>query len=370
MIVGCVKEIKIGENRVGLTPYGVHSLVSGKHTVLIEKNAGIGSGFSNEDYEKAGAKIIATAKAVFDKADMIIKVKEPQKSEFSYFRKGQILYTYLHLAAEKDVTDMLLKKGVVGIAYETVELPDGSLPLLTPMSEVAGRMAVHIGSYFLQKPNGGLGRLLSGIPGVKPGNVVILGTGVVSTNAAKIAIGMGADVIMFGRNLERMRYLDDIFYGKTHTQASNPLAIEEALRYADLVVSGVLIPGAKAPKLVTRKMLKSMRKGAVIVDVAIDQGGSTETSKPTSHADPIYEVDGIIHYCVTNMPGAVPRTSTLGLTNATIKYALDIANKGWKAAVEADPALAKGVNTVDGKLTYEGVAEAFNMKYTPLSEVM
>ncbi len=370
MIIGCVKEIKIGENRVGLTPYGVYSLVAAGHTVLVQKSAGVGSGFSDEAYTKAGAKIIATAQAIFDKADMIIKVKEPQKSEFNYFRKGQILYTYLHLAAEREVTEMLLKKGVTGIAYETVELPDTSLPLLTPMSEVAGRMGVHVGCYFLQKPNGGLGRLLSGIPGVKPGNVVILGTGVVSTNAAKIAIGMGADVIMFGRNLERMRYLDDVFYGKTHTQASNPLAIEEAISYADLVVSGVLVTGERAPKLVTKKMLKKMRKGAVIVDVAIDQGGSTETSKPTSHADPVYEVDGILHYCVTNMPGAVPRTSTIGLTNATIKYALDLANKGVEKAIHDDAALAKGVNTIEGKLTYRGVAEAFNLKYTPLSEVI
>lgn len=370
MVIGTVKEIKIGENRVGLTPYGTQILIQNRHTVLVEKDAGTGSGFSNEDYKKAGAKIVPSAAEVYKKAEMIIKVKEPQEAEFKYYRPGLILYTYLHLAAEPKVTKMLLEKKVTGIAYETVELSDGSLPLLTPMSEVAGRMAIQVGAYFLQKPNGGEGKLLGGVPGVTPGRVVIFGTGVVSTNAAKMAMGLGAHVTIFGRNLERLRYLDDVFGGRLITQFSYPAAIEEAITQADLVVSGVLVTGAKAPKLVARKMLKKMKKGAVIVDVAIDQGGSFETSRPTTHADPVYEVDGIIHYCVTNMPGAVPYTSTLALTNATVKYALDLAGKGIKKAVLDDPSLAKGVNTIDGKCIYQAVAEAFNLKCTPLGKVI
>lgn len=370
MTVGTVKEIKIGENRVGLTPHGTQILIQNGHTILIEKDAGVGSGFSNEDYKKAGAKIVPSAAEVYKKAEMIIKVKEPQKAEFKYYRPNLILHTYLHLAAEPEVSKMLLEKKVTGIAYETVELPDGSLPLLTPMSEVAGRMAIQVGAWFLQKPNGGKGKLLGGVPGVAPGRVVILGTGMVSTNAAKMALGLGAQVTIFGRNLERLRYLDDIFNGRLVTQFSYPLAIKEAVIEADLVVSGVLVTGAKAPKLVTRKVLKKMKKGAVIVDVSIDQGGSFETSRPTTHANPVYEVDGIIHYCVTNMPGAVPHTSTLALTNATIKYALDLADKGIRKATADDPALGKGVNTLDGKCTYQAVAEAFNLKYTPLEKAL
>lgn len=370
MIVGTVKEIKIGENRVGLTPYGAKMLTAVKHAVLIEKDAGVNSGFSNESYQKAGATIIPSPDSVYKKAEMIIKVKEPQHTEFAHYREGLILYTYLHLAGEPEVTKMLLAKKVIGVAYETVELSDGSLPLLTPMSEVAGRMAVHVGNWFLQKPNGGMGKLLAGVPGVIPGNVVIFGTGVVGTNAAKMALGLGARVTIFGRNLKRLRYLDDVFDGRLITQISNPIAIEEALPQADLVVSGVLITGAKAPKLVTRAMLPKMKKGAVMVDVAIDQGGSFETSRLTSHKDPIYEVDGILHYCVPNMPGAVPYTSTLALTNATIKYAFDIANKGIKKAAADDPALAKGINTINGKCTYEAVADEFNLKYTPLEKVL
>lgn len=366
MVIGTVKEIKIGENRVGLTPYGADALVKAGHLVFIEQNAGINSGFSDGDYKKVGAKILLSASDVYRKAEMIIKIKEPQKSEFKHYRPELILYTYLHLAAEKEVTEMLLEKKITSIAYETVELLDGSLPLLTPMSEVAGRMAVQVGAWFLQKPNGGKGKLLAGVPGVLPGNVVIFGTGVVGTNAAKIAVGIGSKVTIFGRNIERLRYLDEIFNGRLNTLVSHPLAIEEALKTADLVISGVLITGAKAPKLVTRKMLKTMKKGAVIVDVSIDQGGSFETSRPTTHADPIYEVDGIIHYCVTNMPGAVPYTSTLALTNTTIKYALDLANKGVKKAVSDDEALAKGLNTIDGKCTHEAVANAFGLKYSPL----
>jgi len=365
MIIGTVKEIKIGENRVGLTPYGADLLVNAGHRVLIEKNAGVNSGFKDEDYKKAGAEILEKEDA-YKKSEMIIKVKEPQKVEFKYYRQGLILYTYLHLAAEKEVTKMLLEKKVTGIAYETIELSDGSLPLLTPMSEVAGRMAVQVGAWFLQRLNGGEGILLGGVPGVLPGNVVIFGTGVVGTNAAKMAIGLGARVTIFGRNLERLRYLDDVFDGKLNTLSSNHLAIEEALKDADLAISGVLITGAKAPKIVTKKMLGKMKKGSVIVDVSIDQGGSFETSRPTTHSDPVYEVDGIIHYCVTNMPGAVPHTSTLALTNATIKYALDIASKGLKKAVKESPELAKGINTIDGKCTYKEVADAFGLKFTPL----
>lgn len=370
MVIGAVREIKIGENRVGLTPYGAHALIENGHIVLVEKNAGINSGFDDLEYKKAGAKIIPQAEDVYKKSEIIIKVKEPQKTEFKYFHPCLILYTYLHLAAEPEVTKMLLEKKVTGVAYETVELVDGSLPLLTPMSEVAGRMAVQVGAWFLQKTNSGEGKLLGGVPGVMPGSVVILGTGAVGTNAAKMALGLGARVTIFGRNLDRLRYLDDVFNGRCQIQFSHSAAIEEALSFADLVVSGVLVTGAKAPKLVTRKMLKNMRKGSVIVDVSIDQGGSTETSHPTSHTNPVYEVDGVLHYCVTNMPGAVPHTSTLALTNATIKYALDLANKGFKKAVLDDPALFAGVNTFSGKCTYQPVAEALDIKYSPLEKII
>ena len=370
MIIGTVREIKIGENRVGLTPYGTLVLTERGHTVLIENGAGLNSGFPDAEYVRAGAKILPTAKQVYAKADMIIKVKEPQKNEFPFYRPGLILYTYLHLAAEPDVTKMLIDKKVTSIAYETIELPDGSLPLLTPMSEVAGRIAIHVGAWFLHKPHGGRGILLGGVPGVLPAHVVIFGPGVVGTNAAKMAVGLGAQVTVFGRSLPKLRYLDDIFHGRVHTLVSNPLAIEEAVSKADLVIGGVLITGAKAPVLVTRKMLKKMKKGAVIVDVSIDQGGCFETSRPTTHADPIYEVDGIIHYCVTNMPGAVPFTSTRALTNVTIQYAQDIANNGVENAIRKDRALAKGVNTINGKLTYEPVAEALKLPYTPLEKAL
>lgn len=368
MIVGSVKEIKIGENRVGLTPYGAHALKTAGHTVLVEKNAGLGSGFPDASYTKAGATILTKASDVYAKSDMIIKVKEPQKSEFPFFRPGLILYTYLHLAAEPDVTNMLLQKKVTSIAYETVELSDGMLPLLYPMSEVAGRMAVHVGAWFLHKPHGGYGMLLGGVPGVLPASVVIFGAGSVGTNAAKMAVGMGARVTVFARTPERLRYLDDMFGGHVQTRIANPLAIEEAIADAALVIGGVLVTGAKAPKLVSKKQLGIMKKGAVIVDVSIDQGGCFETSRPTSHAEPTYEVNGIIHYCVTNMPGAVPYTSTLALTNVTTQYALTIANKGVANAVKNDPALAKGVNTYAGKLTYKQVAEALSLPYTPLEE--
>lgn len=370
MIAGVVKEIKVGENRVGLTPYGADVLVKAGHTVLVEKGAGLASGFEDGQYKKVGAKIVDKAADIYKKAAMIIKVKEPQESEFKHYRPGLILFTFLHLAAEPEVTKMLLNKKITAVAYETVELPDGSLPLLTPMSEVAGRMSVHVGAWLLHKTNGGGGKLLGGVPGVSAGKVVVLGSGVVSTNAAKIAVGMGAQVTILGRNLKRLRYLDDIFGPRVQTRLSHPLALEEELKDADLVISGVLVTGAKAPKLVTRKMIKKMRPGSVVIDVSIDQGGSFETSRPTTHQDPVYEVDGVIHYCVTNMPGALPHTSTLALTNATIKYALDIAGKGIEKAVKQDPALAKGINTINGKLTYRAVAQALNLKYTPLEEIL
>jgi len=363
MTIGTVKEIKIGENRVGLTPAGVHTLTQKKHIVLIQKDAGVGSGFSNEDYKKAGAEIVAQAGAVYKRSHMIVKVKEPQPSEFPSLRKDLILFTYFHLAAEKRLTEELLKRKIKAVAYETVELSDRSLPLLTPMSEVAGRMGVHIGAYFLQKPNGGKGKLITSVPGTLPAKVVILGTGVVSTNAAKVAIGMGADVTMLGRNLERLRELDDIFGATVKTRVSHQLIIEEEVSKADLVISGVYITGEKAPHLITKQMLKRMEPGTVIVDVAIDQGGSTDTSKPTTHENPIYEVDGIIHYCVTNMPGAVPRTSTIALTNATLPYVEIIAQNGLEDAAKQSLELMKGINTYNGKLTCKGVAKAFSMKY-------
>ena len=370
MIIGTVKEIKIAEYRVGLTPYGAHALTQAGHTVFVEKNAGVNSGFPDESYKRVGAKIIASAPRIYQESDMIIKVKEPQASEFHFYRPSLILYTYLHLAAQPEVTKMLLEKKVIAIAYETVELSNGSLPLLTPMSEVAGRMAVHVGAWFLHKSHGGYGSLLGGVPGVPPAYVIILGTGVVGTNALKMAVGLGAHVHAIGRNLEQLRYLDDLYRGAIHTQVSHPLAIEEKLMHADLVIGAVLVTGAKAPKLVTRKMLKKMKRGAVMVDVSIDQGGCFETSRPTTYADPVYEVGGILHYCVTNMPGAVPYTSTLALTNATIKYALDIANKGLKKAVHDDPALERGLNTINGKLVYQPVAEALNLPYTPLEKTL
>lgn len=370
MIVGCVKEIKIKEGRVGLTPGGADALIKSGHSVLIEKDAGVKSGFTDEDYKKAGAKTGVSAEAVYKTAEMIIKVKEPQESEFKFYRPGLILYTYLHLAAEEKVTRMLIENKVTGVAYETVELKDNSLPLLTPMSEVAGRMAVQVGAWYLQKPNGGKGKLLGGVPGVMSGKVVILGTGVVGINAAKMAIGLGAKVVIFGRNLDRLRYLDDIFGHKLQTVCSDPLLIKEESSNADLIISGVLVTGAKAPKLITREILNQMEKGSVLVDVAIDQGGSFESSKPTSHECPVYEENGIIHYCVTNMPGAVPQTSTRALTNATLPYALALANKGLKKAIEEDDALKKGINTYKGKITYKAVSEAFDLPCTSIEKLI
>jgi len=370
MIVGLPKEIKDNENRVALTPAGARAVALGGHEVIVERNAGAGSGISDEEYAAAGAKILGTADEVFARAEMIVKVKEPVGPEYQRLRKGQILYTYLHLAPARELTEMLLERGVAGVAYETITAPNGTLPLLTPMSEVAGRMAIHVGAFYLQKSNGGRGVLLSGVPGVPPADVVIIGGGVVGTNAAKIAAGMGADVTILEMSPDRMRELDDIFFGRVKTVASNPETLERGCRRADLLVGAVLIPGAAAPKLVSRELISKMKKGSVAVDVAVDQGGCFATTHATTHSDPVYEVDGVIHYCVANMPGAVARTSTFALTNSTLRYALELANKGLKRAVTENPYLAEGVNTLNGKLTYRAVAEAQGRPYTHLREAL
>jgi alanine dehydrogenase len=363
MKIGTVKEIKIGENRVGLTPQGANALVKAGHEVLVETTAGIGSGFEDKDYEEQGAKIVSKNEAWA--SEMVIKVKEPQESEFTYLRENLILFTYLHLAAEETLTKELLNKGVTGVAYETIELDDETIPLLAPMSEVAGRISIQKGAHFLEKTNGGSGKLLGGVPGVPPVNVVVIGSGVSGINAAKMALGLGANVKIVGRNLSQLRYIDDVFNGQIQTLVSNPYNIASAVKDADLLVGTVAITGYKAPKLVTRDMVKTMKPGSVITDISIDQGGSIETSRPTTHEDPIYVEEGVIHYCVTNMPGAVPNTSTLALTNATLPYAIKLAS-GLEKAFN-DKALAKGVNTYKGKLTHKGVAEAFGMQYEALT---
>lgn len=369
MKIGIPKEIKIKENRVGMTPRGVGKLTSAGHQVFIEKSAGVGSGFPDLEYKSNGAKILPSAKEVYQKAEMIIKIKEPLETEFKLIKDNQIIFTYLHLAAEKKLTKFLLKKKVCGIAYETVE-KNGKLPLLSPMSQVAGRMSVQIGAHYLEKTNGGRGVLLGGVEGVDPGKVVILGYGMVSRNALEMARGLGAEILVITRNKKDVENINKKKNPLLRAKVSNPKNIGEALKTADLVVSGVLIPGASAPKIVTRAMIKKMKPGAVIVDVAIDQGGSLETSKPTSHTNPIYLVDGVIHYCVTNMPGAVPRTSTLAITSATLPYALKLAKLGVVKAVKNDSSLAKGMNTYQGKLTYKAVAEAFSLSYTPLKQLL
>ncbi|MBI2145277.1 alanine dehydrogenase [Candidatus Woesearchaeota archaeon] len=366
MIIGTVKETKTGENRVGLTPAGAGVLTRERHEVLVETTAGKNSGFSDEEYSEQGAQIIQSAAEVWKKAEMIIKVKEPLEKEFEHLRKGLILFTYLHLAAAEKVTKALLEKEVTGIAYETIELEDGSLPLLTPMSEVAGRMAVQVGMHYLERTYGGSGKLLAGVPGVMPATVVIIGSGVVGINAAKMAHGVGARTIIIGRNLNELRKIDDIFNGEVTTLASNPHNIGIAVEQSDVVIGSVAITGAAAPKLVTRAMIRKMKPGSVAVDVSIDQGGSFETSRPTSHADPIYVEENVVHYCVTNMPGAVPNTSTHSLTNATLPYAIKIAKKGIVEAAKQDGALAKGINTFNGKLTNQAVAEALRMQHEPL----
>lgn len=357
MTIGVPKEIKNNESRVALTPAGVEALVTAGHEVSIQKSAGAGSGFTDASYEKAGATLVDTAQQAW-LAQMVMKVKEPVESEFQYFREGLILFTYLHLAAEPHLTEALLQKKVIGIAYETIQLPNGTLPLLTPMSEVAGRMAVQVGAGFLEKPNGGKGILLSGVPGVRRGRVTIIGGGVAGTNAAKIAIGLGADVTIIDNNLDRLRQLDDIFGYQVSTLASNASSIAQAVKNSDLVIGAVLIPGAKSPKLVTEAMVAAMEPGSVIVDVAIDQGGIFETADHvTTHDDPVYIKHNVLHYSVGNMPGAVPNTSTIALTNATLGYALQIANKGYSKAFADNAALLKGLNTYEGSVTYKAVAD-------------
>jgi alanine dehydrogenase len=363
MKIGVPKEIKTNENRIALVPAGAETLISAGHSVLVEKGAGIGSGFTDEDYTSVGAKIAPDAAAVWKDSEMIMKVKEPIKPEWPHMRKGQLIFTYFHFAADKELTQAHLDSGATCVAYETVELPTRELPLLTPMSEVAGRMAVQEGAKYLEKLYGGRGVLLGGVPGVAPAKVVILGGGIVGINAAKMAAGMGAKVVILDISLERLRYLSDVMPANVQTIHSNRHNVLEQIATADLVVGGVLIPGAVAPKLIRKEDLKTMQPGSVIVDVAIDQGGCVETIHATTHENPTYVVDGVIHYGVANMPGGVPRTSTLALTNATLPYALQLANKGWKKALKDNPALLKGLNVTAGKVTYRGVAEAFGMDY-------
>lgn len=370
MIIGVPKEIKNNENRVAITPAGIDALVKAGHEVLIEKGAGLGSGFTDEEYASHGAKLLSVDE-VWANADMIIKVKEPLPSEYKYFREDLILFTYLHLAPEPELTRALMERKVAAIAYETIQLDNGALPLLTPMSEVAGRMAVQIGAQYLEKPKGGKGVLLGGVPGVLPGNVVIIGGGVVGTNAAKMAMGMGANVTLLDVNPDRLRQLDDLFGGRLRTLMSNPYNIAEAVKKADLLIGAVLIPGRRAPRIVTEEMVKQMEPGSVIVDVAIDQGGSIETiDRVTTHSEPTYVKHGVVHYAVPNIPGAVPRTSTIALTNVTIPYALQIANKGLERAVLESRPLARGVNVYKGHVTYQAVAESLELPYTSLNEIL
>jgi alanine dehydrogenase len=370
MIIGVPKEVKDHESRVGITPAGAKALSDAGHKVLVETRAGDLSAFTDEEYQNAGAEIVGSAHNVWGNAEMVVKVKEPVEKEYGFFREGLVLFTYLHLAPLPELTDQLLKKKVTGIAYETIRDRSGALPLLTPMSEVAGRMSVQVGAAYLEKEHGGRGLLLGGVPGVPPANVCIIGGGIVGTNAAKIALGMGAKVTIVDLNLNRLRELDDIFNGRLHTLASNSYNVDRAVQEADLVIGGVLIPGAAAPKIVTRAMVAKMKKGAVIVDVAIDQGGCIETARPTTHSDPSYMVDGVVHYCVTNMPAAVPNTSTLALTNATFPYVLKLAQAGARQAVLGDPGFAEGVNTYDGQLTYAAVAESQAKAWKPVRDLL
>lgn len=368
MIIGLPREVKDNEYRVAVTPGGVRALVNSGHDVLVQIAAGEGSGFSDEEYLQAGARMVARADEVWA-ADTIVKVKEPQPSEYPLMRQGLTIFTYLHLAAEKALALEMMERGVTGIAYETVEAADGSLPLLTPMSEVAGRMAVQLGAQYLEKNNGGRGKLLSGVPGVRPADVTILGAGVVGINAAQIALGMGASVIVLDINADRLRYLDQVLHGRLTTLSANPHNIAEAVKRADLLIGAVLVKGAKAPCLVTRDMIRRMAPGSVIVDVAVDQGGCCETICPTRHSDPVFVVDGVIHYGVTNIPGAVPRTSTYALSNATLPYLTQLAEEGVSQAITNNPVLAKGVNVFRGKVTYHAVAEALGLEYTPLASL-
>lgn len=368
MIIGIPKEVKDNEYRVSLTPAGAHTLSQAGHNVLVERGAGEGSGFSDSEYAAAGAEIVSTHFEAFERAQMVMKVKEPLPEEYELLQDHLLLFTYLHLAADEELTRALMESATTAIAYETVQLPDHSLPLLTPMSEVAGRMSIQVAAQYLQKTSGGRGKLLGGVPGVLPADVVIIGGGTVGTNAAQMALGMGASVLILDIDVDRLRYLSEVLHGNLMTLASNPLNIAEAVKRADVVIGAVLLPGAQAPKLVTREMVKTMKPGSVIVDVAVDQGGCVETTRPTSHSDPIFVVDDVIHYCVTNMPGAVPRTSTYALSNATLPYAIKLADKGFTKAVKEDPALAGGVNVHEGNITCSAVGATFGMECRPLEE--
>jgi alanine dehydrogenase len=370
MIVGILKEIKVLEKRVCMTPAGVVAMKHNGHDVRVEKDAGTGAGFPDEDYVAAGAVIFETPAQIYAECDMVMHVKEPQPSEYDMIREDQILFTYLHLAADEQQTRALIKSKSIDIAYETIERDNGSLPLLVPMSEVAGRMATQEAAKYLEMPQGGLGVLLGGVTGVEPATVVVIGGGVVGINAAKMACGLGAKVYILDTNLERLSYLDDVMPANCFPIMSNAGILAEMVAKADAVIGAVLVAGTKAPKLLTRAMLKTMKKGAVIVDVAIDQGGCFETSKATTHADPTYEVDGVVHYCVANMPGAVARTSTTALTNATLPYAIEIANKGWKKAMQENKEIKRGANVIKGKITYKSVAAAFDMPYTPIEQLI
>ncbi len=366
MVIGIPKEVKDHEYRVSLTPDGVAALCHRGHEVWIEPSAGQGSGYGDEEYRSAGASIAGSKDELFEKADLILKVKEPLLSECHLFRHGHILFTYLHLAAFPELTKALMGKKITAIAYETTEANDGSLPMLKPMSEIAGRMSVQVGAQYLEKIHGGRGVLLGGVPGVEPARVIVLGAGVVGSSAVRIAVGMGAQVTVMNLDVERLRQLDDQYQGRIVTLASSSATIEHVLRTADMVIGAVLIPGAKAPKLVSRSLVAQMKPGSVIVDVSVDQGGCVETTKPTTHSDPVYTVDGVLHYCVANMPGIVPRTSTAALVNATLPYLLQIASLGVDRAIQSNPGLAKGVNLKEGQVTHPGVAEAHGLRFTPL----
>jgi alanine dehydrogenase len=370
MKIGIPKEIKTNEERVALTPGAVQRLVSEGHEVFVERSAGLGAGYSDEEYTSVGAKIVKTHEEVFEAAEMIVKVKEPLPEEYPLLKEGQIVFTYLHLAASRKLTEALLNAGIVGIAYETVETADGQLPLLAPMSEIAGRMAPIVGTQFLMRPHGKRGVLVCGVPGVPEAQVTVVGVGNVGLNAIRIALGLGARVTAIDKDPAKLRYAQDVFRGANlTTMSSDPQNLRQALKYSDIVILAVLKPGAKAPTIITREMLKLMKAGSVIVDVSIDQGGAAETSKPTTHTDPVYEVDGVIHYCVANMPGAVPRTSTRALSMVTIDYVSELAAKGWKRAILENPALARGVNVAYGHLTHPAVAQSFGIQYTPLNRV-
>ncbi len=370
MIIGIPREIKDNEYRVGMVPAGVHQLVEDGHQVLVEQNAGEGSGFLEDEYRQAGGEIVAAADELYSRAELIVKVKEPVAPEYPRLRSGQIIFGYLHLAPLPELTAVLLERRVTGVAYETIPDKKGALPLLTPMSEVAGRMSILVGAYYLQRPYGGRGVLLGGIPGVRSGNVVIIGAGTVGINALKMAMGLGAEVTILDVDVDKLRHIDDLYFGQVQTVFSNPYSVAEAVRNADLVVGGVLIPGAAAPKLVNRQMVEQMRPNSVIVDVAVDQGGCCETTRPTTHSNPVYRIADVQHYCVTNMPGAMPRTSTLGLTNATLPYVRQIARHGLISAIRHNPFLGHGVNTFDGKITCQPVAASQGLPYSKLEDLI